>query len=54
MDLELQNRRLYLDLLERCLTNTIYEDPAQGPLKPVSSSPTNAPRARTGRPPRTP
>lgn len=33
MDLESQNRRLYLDLLERCLTNTIYEDPAQGPFK---------------------
>lgn len=29
---ESHNRRLYLDLLERCLTNTIYEDPAQGPF----------------------
>ena len=33
MNLEDQNRRLYLDLLERSLTNTIYEDPAQGPGK---------------------
>ena len=44
---------LYLDLIEKCLLNTIYEDPAQDPWSAPEFDADKRAGVSTGRPSRT-